>query len=122
MDWNAYKCRISFIKESHAKLDSSPFPILKAPSNFSEITQSRAARLFNYDPLTGKLTDKQGNNVVFYSSIKFGSKKTHYVRLGLTKISAARVIWLLVHGKHKTSVYLKDPKKGLILDNLFIKE
>ncbi len=68
MDWSIYKCRVAFVKELNAKLDSSPYPILKIPTAFDAITQDRVRELFDYDPKTGKLTDKQGKNVVVYGS------------------------------------------------------
>lgn len=124
MDWSAYKSRVALVKELNAKLDSSPYPILKIPTAFDAITQDRVRELFDYDPKTGKLTDKQGKNVVVYGSLnaKFGSKKTLFVRLGMIRVAAARVIWLWVHGKHKKVVHLREPEKGLIWENLFIKE
>lgn len=120
MNRNAYRETLDRVRDFNQKIER-PALLLASLMAFNEVTQARVQELFNYEPLTGKLTNKQGTNVVVYGSLnaKFGSKKTLYVRLGLMRIAASRVIWLWVYGKHKKRVRLKDHKMGLILDNLF---
>lgn len=124
MDWQAYKTRQERVRDFNDSKYKNPYPIIATPTSFDAITQEHVHEIFNYDPKTGKLTDKQGKNVVVYGSLnaQFGAKKTLYVRLCNIRITASRVIWLWVYGKHKKVVHLRESKKGLILDNLFIKE
>ena len=69
MDWQAHKTRQDRVRDFNDVKPKNPYPIIATPTAFDAITQDRVREMFDYDPLTGKLTDKQGNNVVVYGSL-----------------------------------------------------
>lgn len=81
-------------------------------------TQKEIQELFKYNPLNGKMTDKDGKNVLFYDK----TNDTVFIKVKGKKHTASKIIWLYMKGYiPKTVFYVNGNRQDLTLSNLITK-
>jgi hypothetical protein len=86
------------------------------------ITQARLKELFDYDPITGWLTNRISRNSRAWAGERAGTENERGYRqlyIGGIKYYEHRVIWLFVYGNLPDEIDHKDGRRNSnVLDNL----
>lgn len=109
----------NYIRLKHGRYSKVCNDCREKRKNAMPPTQKEIQELFKYNPLSGKMTDKDGKNVLFYDK----TNDTVFIKVNGKKHTASKIIWLYMKGYiPKTVFYVNGNRKDLTLSNLITKK
>lgn len=108
----------NYIRLNHGRYSKVCNDCREKRKNAMPPTQKEIQELFKYNPLSGKITDKDGKNVLFYDK----TNDTVFIKVNGKKHTASKIIWLYINGYiPKTVFYVNGNRQDLTLSNLITK-